>query len=42
MRNYIVELLKDLFKSAIKKHFMGNSQKTKNNESTWGALILHF
>lgn len=22
------------YKSAIKKHFMGNSQKTKNNEST--------
>ena len=43
MRNYIEELLKNiLLKSAIKKHFMGNSQKTKNNESTWGAPILHF
>ena len=34
-RTYIVELLKNIsIKMAIKKQFMGNSQKTQNNQST--------
>ena len=28
-------------KLAIKKQFMRNSQKTQNNQSTWGTPILH-